>query len=142
MFRFLAALPVGLIVMFVVIAVVEAVGHQLFPPSDEMKRAIELLMKNDPAAQQAVRDALPTMSGASYLPVVLAWMLGAGAGAWTAATMGGRMHATFGIAIGLLVALLAAGNMLYLPHPMRMWPAGILLPIASAVVMARAAQKS
>lgn len=141
MFRFLASLPVGLIVMFVVVAVVEMLGHEVFPPSDEMKRAIDLLMKNDPGAQQAIRDALPTMSNATFVPVVLAWMLGAGAGAWTSAAMAGRMHSTFGLAIGLLVALFAAGNMLAIPHPTWMWPAGILLPVASAMVMARAARR-
>lgn len=137
MLRFLIALPLGLFVMFAVISSVEFLAHQIAPPSEEMKAAVQLHLQGDPGAAEALRTALPTVSWISHAGVVLAWIVGAVGGTFASCRMSGRFETVFGVAIGLLVALAAAANLLILPHPAWMWPAGLALPLAAAVAMGR-----
>jgi hypothetical protein len=68
--------------------------------------------------------------------VLAAWCVGGAAGAWVAARVAGRMQLAFGVALGLVLMLSCAANLAMIPHPMWMWPAGLLLPFACAVFAA------
>ena len=63
------ALPVGIVVMGLLVAFIESLGHTVFPASDEMKAAIELIVRQDPAARQAVIDAHAAQTAALLLRV-------------------------------------------------------------------------
>ncbi len=139
MLRMIIALPVGIVVMGLLVAFIESLGHTVFPASDEMKAAIELIVRQDPAARQAVIDAQPTMPIGAYLSVVAAWCLGAAGGAWTAARIAGTMHMAFGVGVGLVVLLSAAANLALIPHPVWMWPVGLVAPVLCALASARQA---
>jgi len=138
MLRVIIALPVGLLVMGLLVFLLELVGHSVFPASREMQDAIGLWVANpdDPAARQAMSDALPTMPLGAHLSVLVAWCVGGAAGAWVAARVAGRMQLAFGVALGLVLMLSCAANLAMIPHPMWMWPAGLLLPFACAVFAA------
>jgi hypothetical protein len=135
--RFALAFPIGLMVMFAVVSSVEFLGHQVAPPSPEMKAAIELHLKQDPGAAEAMRAALPTMPVLAFISVLLAWIAGAVGGTYAACRVAGAMQLPLGIAMGAMVALAALVNLLILPHPSWMWPAGLALPIAAGVLMGR-----
>ena len=140
--RFRFAFPVGLLVMCAFVWLIEVIGQQLSPPSAEMRAAIALMLKGDPAAQQAMIDAAPTVTVANHLWVLGAWVTGAAAGAWAACRMAQRMQIPMALAIGILQALLAVTNMLFLPHPAWMWALGTALPLGAAVLVGRAMRNS
>jgi hypothetical protein len=131
----------GLFAMGLVSFAIEALGHWLFPPSPEMAHAIRLLQAGDQNGIQAMREALPTVPAASFLFVLLAWILGAIAMVYVAVTVAayrtGAPSAADcrrkGLRLGLVLALACASNLISLPHPAWMWPAGLLLPFATAL---------
>lgn len=135
--RFALAFPIGLMVMFAVVSAVEFLGHQVAPPSDEMRAAIELHLKQDPGAAEAMRTALPTMPVLAFVSVLVAWIAGAVGGSFAAGRVAGAMQLPLGVAMGLMVSLAALVNLLILPHPAWMWPAGLLLPLVAGTLTGR-----
>lgn len=110
----------GLVVAFLCVMGIEAIGHSLYPPPAGLDLTnpadVERLMAMAPAAALAF--------------VVLAWFVGALLGAWTANAIAKRGLAGWLVA-GLVVAA-GVATMLMIPHPGWMWAAGILLPLVAA----------
>lgn len=131
----------GLMAMGLVSFAIEALGHRLFPPSPEMARAIQLLQAGDPAGIEAMRAALPTVPAASFVCVLVAWILGAVAMVWVAVAVAANRTGNRtaedcrrkGLRMGIVLMLACASNLISLPHPVWMWPAGLLLPFAAAL---------
>lgn len=112
----------GFIVSGVVVALVEAIGHLLFPPPPGVD-------VHNPEAMAGLMAQIPL---GAKIAVLVAWTLGALAGGYTAA----KLAAPRGTAPALIVGgiLLAAGayTLATIPHPIWMVFAGLALPLPVA----------
>ena len=122
MARTLLAVLGGLLVMVLVVAGLEALGHALFPAP----AGVDF---NDPEVLRTLLDALPV---GSLAMVVLGWALGTLAGAWVAARIARQFRLSAALAIGAVMTLLVAANVAMVPHPVWMTLAGLLLPLPLA----------
>ncbi len=112
MIRNLAGLAAGLAVAIVTIMVVEAIGHQLFPPP------------GDADLTQPMSASLPF--GTLIFPVI-AWFLGALAGSWLALWLCAARWAGWAIAAFVLAGTIA--NFALISHPLWVIIAGLVAPI-------------
>lgn len=106
MLRTILGVVLGLIVSVVVIFAVEGVGHTIFPPPPGVNLT-------DPAQLATVMSKIPFQA---KIAVLLAWFLGALAGASTGDLVAGR-RAWAGRIVTLVVLALSAFNMTQIPHP-------------------------
>lgn len=110
----------GLAVAALMIGVVEGLSSLVHP----LPAGIDY---NDRAAMAAAISALPATA---FVAVLVAWGLGALAGAYAATRIG--RHAGIGYLIGVLIAAGAVANLLTIPHPVWMWAgAAIVIPLAA-----------
>lgn len=116
---------IGLAVAMLTITLVEALGHQLFPPPPGTDMS-------DPAAISRVVDQLPF--GAKAM-VVLAWFAGALAGAAAGLAIARWRAVPWIVAGGVILS--AVANYAMIPHPLWMQAAGILLPLLAAWISLR-----
>ncbi len=135
-FRLVLALPAGLIIMMATVAAIESIGHRAFPVGPEMTAGIELLKTDPEAGREAIRAALPTVPTSALVFVVLGWTAGGAAGAFLAGSIAGRAHVALGVAVAALLLAACVMNLVMIPHPAWMWPAGIVLPAGTAVAVA------
>ena len=112
----------GLIVMALVVALAEGAGHALFPPPD----GLDITNRED---QARLMDVLPL---GAKIGVVLAWFLGALAGASVAMAIARTPLA--GWAIGLVMGALSLFTTQLFPHPLWMMIAAVVLPLVAVVV--------
>jgi hypothetical protein len=120
MWRRVAGVAFGLVVAMAGIALMEVVGHRLFPPpaGTDMR---------DAAQVAAIVDRLPV---AAKSWVVLAWTLGTFAGACAGVAVSRWRAAAWLVAAGVIAGAIL--NMLAIPHPVWMQVSGVLLPILAA----------
>jgi hypothetical protein len=109
----------GLVLAFVCIFAIEQAGMRLYPPP-----AVEY--PGDANAAARMMAALPT---GAFILVAFAWFIGTLVGAGIANLIARRSIAGW-IVVGLIMAA-ALFNLTMLPHPVWMWGAGILLPLAA-----------
>lgn len=114
--RLSLALIAGILAAFVTIALIETVGHTVFPaPAD--------LDYGNPAALKAYVDALPL---AAKLFVLAAWLCGTIDGVFVACLVNrGRYLLCAGL-IGGAVWLATLANLFMIPHPAWLAAAGLL----------------
>ncbi len=123
--RVILGILAGLVVAFACVFVIEAIGHSVYPSPPGLDltnpRDIDRLMAVMPVAALAF--------------VMVAWFVGALAGAVVANLVARR--ATAGWVVALLVIAAAVATMVMIPHPAWMWAAGIALPLLAGFVAAR-----
>lgn len=109
--RSLGALALGILVVLVGVAGVEALGAVLhpFPPG------------LDPLDLEACRVHVSRFPASVLALVVVLWGAIAGAGSWVATRLGHRRHAAHGIGVGLLSLAAVAFNLSMLPYPGWFW---------------------
>jgi hypothetical protein len=123
--RMLIGAVAGIVVAFLIVLAVEFVGHAVFPPP----AGLDI---HDPADQARLMEAMPAAAKAF---VLLAWFLGALAGALVANRIAGQRLA--GWIVALLVIAGGVATMLMIPHPAWMWAAGIALPLLAGWLAGR-----
>lgn len=123
--RMAVGIVAGIVVAFLCVFAVEFVAHGLYPPPAGLDAG-------NPADQARLMEAMP--AGAKAM-VLLAWFVGALAGAWTANRIADRSLA--GWIVALLVIAAGIATMIMIPHPAWMWAGGILLPLAAAWIADR-----
>jgi len=127
--RIAVGIVAGIVVAMLCIFAVDWVGHLLYPPP----AGLDI---NDPADMARVMAVMPAAAKAF---VLLAWFIGALAGAWTANRIAGRGIA--GWVVALLVIAGGVATMVMIPHPVWMWAGGILLPLLAAWIADRISPK-
>lgn len=117
----------GIIVAIVVVGLIEAIGHRMYPLPAGMNIA-------DPNDLQSMIEVMPA---AAKSIVLAAWFLGAFIGGWVALTISRWRPAPW-----IVAALIVFGgiwSMVMIPHPYWMMVAGIALPILAAALVSRRA---
>ena len=113
---------------FVCVLGIELVGHAVFPPPPGTDLT-------NPAEVERLMSAMPV---AALGFVIVAWFVGALAGAWVANAVAKRALA--GWIVALLVICGGVYTMLTIPHPAWMWAAGIGLPLIAGWLAQRLAK--
>lgn len=127
--RSIVAVLAGMIVFAFLVMAIEAVGMMIFPPPPGTDMA-------NPEAARAVMANAPV---GSLLFVLLAWIVGTFAGAWTAARIARRAPVGHGLVVGVLGLAAAIANMLMIPHPVWFWVLGVAVFLPTAWLGARIA---
>ena len=105
--RSLLGVLAGAVVAVVMIMIVESIGMFLYP----------LPAGVDPTDSAALAAAVPSLPLGAFLFVLASWVLGAGAGALVALRVARGPARWPGLAVGCLVLLGAAYNIMVIPHP-------------------------
>ena len=127
--RMAMGIVAGIVVAFLCILAVEWVGHSLYPPPPGLDFS-------NPADMERLMAAMPATAKAFIL---VAWFVGALAGAWTANRIAGRSLA--GWVVALLVIAFGVATMIMIPHPGWMWAGGIVLPLVAGWIAERMSAK-
>jgi hypothetical protein len=118
----------GLVVAFLCVMGIEAVGHLVYPPPPGTDLT-------DPAQVARLMEIVPA---AALAFVAAAWFVGALAGAWVANAVAKRALA--GWIVALLVIAGGVATMIMIPHPAWLWAAGIVLPVIAGMLAQRFAR--
>lgn len=122
----------GLVVMFLAIMGVEAVGHRFHPPPPGLDPM-------NPAHEAAFAQFVADMPLSGKLMLALAWTLGAFAGGFVAAKIARHPRAA-AVLVALVVMSGVVGMIMAVPHPSWLAALGLLLPIPAALLAARLAR--
>jgi hypothetical protein len=120
MIRTLAGAAAGIAIAIVLMMIVEAIGNQLFPPP-----AIDLQNANAAAALPFENLIFP----------VIGWFVATLVGGWAAIQLSDRAWTSWIVAASILVGELL--DYLLGRHPVWMMVAGVLVPIAAALIAQR-----
>lgn len=102
------AVLAGIVTAFLVVMLVEMLGHRLFP----VPAGLDF---NDKAAMAAFVRTLPV---GALLCVLLAWVSGSFSGAWLAARLAVSRRPLLSGVVGLFVLAASITNLMMLPHPL------------------------
>ncbi|HEY3487408.1 MAG TPA: hypothetical protein VGL10_05030 [Gammaproteobacteria bacterium] len=127
MIRNILSTLAGIAAAIVVIVLIEAAGHALYPPPVGLDF-------NNSVTLAAYIGAMPRPV---FMFVLLAWMGGAFTGSAVAAMMARSRSCIYPLIITLTVLLAAVSNMLRIPHPMWfMVSAVVMIPLAGYLACA------
>ena len=111
----------GLVVAMLVVMAAEGAGHAMFPPPE----GLDITRPED---QARLMELIPL---GAKIAVVVAWFLGALAGAATAIAI--ARHILPGWIVGLVMVALSLVTTQMFPHPVWMIGAAVILPIAGVL---------
>ncbi|MEM7222356.1 MAG: hypothetical protein AAF495_05220 [Pseudomonadota bacterium] len=117
----------GVIVAFSAVALVQRLGHLVFPPPAGL----------DTSDARAVAAALEQLPVGALLFLVAGWALGSYAGAAVATWIARAPSPLPGLAVGAVVLGATLLTLFNLPHPTWMMMAGALVPLPAAWLGAR-----
>jgi len=117
--RSVLAVLLGLVVGFVLVAVIGTVSHQVFPPPPGIH-------SGDPEAQKAAIARIPL---GAFLFILVGWSSGALAGSWLAARIAIRSPFLHGLVVGMLFVITGIAAMFMLPHPLWFRIVGTAAPL-------------
>lgn len=123
MTRKMVAVVAGTVVAFGLVALLEAIGHALYPPPAGLDF-------HNPEHLKVYAATVPL--GALWW-VLGAWVIATSAGGWLAAFIAREKPMVFGAIVGTLVLAATTANLIMIPHPA--WfsiTAIVAIPIAAA----------
>ena len=123
--RSLLGVLTGAVVAVVVIMIVEGIGMWLYP----------LPAGVDPTDPAALAAAIPSLPLGAFLFVLASWVLGAGIGGIAALRVARGPGRWPGLAVGCLVLLGAAYNIMVIPHPTWFVGAAVVGIVAAMLIV-------
>ena len=127
MIRGLLAVAAGIAVAYGGIAVLQSIGHQMYPPPEGI----------DPADREAFAEVVRQMPVPALLMVLLAYAVGTFFGAWLAARIAGRPFPA--LLVGGVMMLAGISNLTLIPHPLWFMVLSVLVFVPSAWLASRVA---
>ena len=122
MIRNVVAATVGLVIAFVLIMVIEKVGHMIYPPPPDL----------DFSDPEAFRPYVATLPILALLFPMFAWMIGTFTGSLVACVIGTVRPLAFVVVVGGLVVAGTIANLIYIPHPLWFSVLSVVGIVASA----------
>ena len=122
--RSVVGVILGLVAAAVIIALLEAVGHAIYPPPP----GIDLY---DPEALKSIIDQLPL---GAIVMVLVAWGAGTFVGGFTAGAIAGRAQVIHGMIVGGIEMACAVITMILIPHPVWFMIASVFVVLVPALV--------
>ncbi len=105
--RSILAVISGLLVAFVLIAVVQMIGMRLYPPPAGM----------DPTNPESIKAAMAQIPLAALLFVLLSYAAGSVAGGWVAARFAPKAKMMHAMILAALLFCAGLMNLMIIPHP-------------------------
>ena len=124
--RTIVAILLGIVLGTLAIALVEQIGHQVYPPP-------EGLDLNDPTA---VAELIASAPVGALLFVLAAWVIGATVGGWLSVRLGGAVPRS-PFVVGLVLLAFGLANMLMIPHPTWFFILGVIVFLPAALLGGR-----
>jgi hypothetical protein len=127
----IAGVVSGIVAAFLIVLLLELLGHAIYPPPP----GINL---HDPEALKTIIDQLPL---GAIVMVLVAWGVGSFVGAFDAAAIAGRARITHGMIVGGIVMSFAIVTMIVIPHPVWFMAASVfvvLIPALLGALLAKA----
>jgi hypothetical protein len=122
MFRNAAAAITGLVTAFVLIMLIEKLGHFIYPPPPDL----------DFSDPEAIRPYIATLPFLALMFPMLAWITGTFAGSLVACCIGTARPLAFAIIVGGLVFARTVSNLILVPHALWFSVLSLLGVVASA----------
>ena len=116
-FRSVLAVIVGMLVAFVVIALVQSIGARIYPPPPGF----------DPTNPESLKAMMSQLSLAAKLCVLLAYAAGSVAGGWVAARFAPRARMMHAMIVAALLFGAGLMNLMTIPHPAWFWVTSSLI---------------
>lgn len=129
MIRNIAAVLAGVVTAFVLILVVEKLGHLIYPPPADL----------DFSDPEAIRPYMATLPFVALLFPMIAWVVGAFAGSLLASKIGTANPLLFAGIVGGLVLAATIANLIMIPHPVWFSIVSLIAIAASAWFAAKVA---
>lgn len=127
--RNVLAVLAGVVVAVILIALVEAVGHLVYPLPEGI----------DPNDSESLKAAMSRIPAGAMAFVLFAWAVGTLAGGWVATRIAAKGTVLHAMIVGVILMAVGALNMLMIPHPLWFWIVGLLLFLPAAYAGARMA---
>lgn len=105
--RKILAVVAGVILAGLVVYVVEAIGHRVYPPPEGLN------MKD----MDAMKAYVATLSTGALLFVLAAYILGSFSGGWLAAKIARASQIPLALTVGGVQLLFGIMNLVMIPHP-------------------------
>lgn len=117
----------GLITAFMVVTVIESLGHRAYPPPPNF----------DYRDAEKVRIYLSVLPAGALLYILVAWMAGAFAGTWIGAAIARQSRRLIYVVVCGLLLLASIANLVMIPHPVWFWGAALAgIPLAGWLAVA------
>jgi len=129
MIRNIGALIAGIVIAFVLIYLIEMLGHAIYPPPPDL----------DFSNPDAVRPYIATLPIVALLFPMIGWLLGAFAGSFVANICGDAKPYVFSGIVGGLVLAGTIANLIMIPHPLWFSITALIGIVASAWLANRVA---
>ena len=129
MVRNAAAAVTGLIIAFVLIMLIEKLGHFIYPPPADL----------DFSDLEAIRPYIATLPFLALLFPMIAWVVATFAGTLVASKIGTAKPKLFGAIVGGLVLAATIANLVMIPHPVWFSVLSLIGIVASAWFAVRVA---
>ena len=129
MVRNAAAAVTGLVIAFVLIMLIEKLGHFIYPPPADL----------DFSDPEAVRPYIATLPFLALLFPMIAWVVATFAGTLVASKIGTANPRLFGAVVGGLVLAGTIANLVMIPHPVWFSVLSLIGIVASAWFAVRVA---
>ncbi len=129
MLRKIAAVLLGVITAFVLVAAIQKLGQLVFPPPAD-------LSLKDPERWRAYVAALPP---GPFFFVLAAWALGTLGGGGVAARVAGEKSLFYAAIVGAVVMIASIAQLVAVPHPLWFTVAAFILIPAAAYAAAQLA---
>ena len=129
MLRRIAAVLLGVITAFVLVAVIQKLGHSVYPPPPG-------LSLDDPETWKAYVAELPP---GPFFFVLAAWALGTLGGGFVSARIAQEKPLLYALVVGAVVMIASIAQLVAIPHPLWFTIAAIILIPAAAYAAARLA---
>jgi len=107
MVRNIGAVLAGVATAFVLILVIEKLGHLIYPPPADL----------DFSDPEAIRPYMATLPFVALLFPMIAWVVGTFAGSLVASKIGTANPLAFAGVVGGLVLAATIANLIMIPHP-------------------------
>lgn len=129
MARNAAAALAGIVTAFVLIMLIEKLGHIIYPPPPDL----------DFSDPQAMRPYIATLPFLALLFPMIAWVVGTFAGTFLACKIGTANPLLFAAIVGGLVLAGTIANLIVIEHPLWFSIVSLLAVAASAWIAAKVA---
>lgn len=126
MWRTVLGILLGVVTTMIVISLVEALGHAIYPPPPGL----------DPGNPEHVGDIIAMAPTGALAMVVIAWCTGTFIGAWVGARIARHPRIAALVSAGVVMFGVIAMIKLVPDHPTWMAVLGLLLPIPLALITA------
>jgi hypothetical protein len=127
--RKIAAVLLGVITAFALVAVIQKLGHLVYPPPAD-------LSLDDPERWKAYVAGLPP---GPFFFVLAAWALGTLGGGLVAARIARQKPLFYALIVGAVVMIASIAQLVAIPHPLWFTIAAFILIPAAAYVAAQLA---